>query len=149
MKRYLFLDVDGVLNNHRWSMARSGQPHEPDRVFDNQIDPACVFVLRELVDALEAEVVLSSTWRGHTRTEAALARAGVPDWIGRTPQLDSRVRGHEIAYWMRENGVTADQVVILDDDDDMAHLLPRLVQTDAEFGLVAHDFVQVLALFGL
>lgn len=145
-RRIIFLDVDGVLNHSTWHLARSGKPCHPNRTFDNQLDPACISRLCRLVEQADAEVVLSSTWRGHPKTEAALSRCGVPCWIDRTPSHRGEPRGHEIAAWMRANKVNAHQVVILDDDGDMAHLMERLVQTDQEFGLTDADVERALAL---
>ena len=43
-------------------------------------------------------------------------------------------RGIEIQTWLDENpGV--EKFIILDDDSDMVHLMPHLLQTDGEFGL--------------
>lgn len=55
------------------------------------------------------------------------------------------VRGDEIARWLATAcDVTA--FVILDDDNDMDGLLPRLVQTDAARGLGDREVADALAM---
>ncbi len=134
--KVIFLDVDGVLN-HRGSFA-SGMPGGSKR-----IAPECVAVLNSIIERTGADIVVSSTWRGDPNYVRVLRDAGVRGRIiGRTPDsarkiegtvLFSSCRGEEIQQWITENGV--DQFVILDDDSDMAHLLPRLVQTSFDGGL--------------
>ena len=52
-------------------------------------------------------------------------------------------RGTEIQAWLDAwRGEPVESFVILDDEGDMAHLLPRLVQTGWSTGLL-HEHVQV------
>ena len=50
--KLIFLDVDGVLNSAEWLETNQGE-----------IDPAKVRLLKQMIDATGAKVVLSSTWR--------------------------------------------------------------------------------------
>jgi hypothetical protein len=47
------------------------------------------------------------------------------------------VRGHEIQAWLDSHPEKFERVVILDDDYDMAHLLPKLVGCNGNEGLTA------------
>ena len=132
----LFLDVDGVLNR----CGESNQGLESDKVA----------LLKQIIAETGCRVVLSSTWRKH---EHLMERITImfesfgSRLLGATPILDSKTsgawgspiwiapcRGKEITQWIRENG-TPDRFVILDDDDDMIDLLPKLVHTNSFTGL--------------
>ncbi len=140
--KVLFLDVDGVLN--RWG---SGQP----------FDEALVDELSRVVRLSGAAVCVSSTWR---KLEAhrqhlfgVLARIGAPV-VGCTPDLASNgvalqvERGEEIQAWLDEHPEVS-QFVILDDNNDMAHLMDRLVLTNGYIGLTRDKGDEVIAMFGL
>lgn len=152
IERFLFLDVDGVLNHQAWYEAQQKVPYNQSRHWDRQIDPECVERVLRLTELAEADIVLSSTWRGNHKTEAALSRAGL-SWIDTTPHHHhgkDRRRGNEIQAWMREHKVFQHQIVILDDDSDMVHLMERLVKTDPYNGGFTEAHVErALALWGL
>lgn len=153
----LFLDFDGVLNSCEWfqksradrQAAPSQEKHE-----EEMIDPAAVANLNRIIEATGCQVVISSTWR-RGRTVGALLRILVKrgldkkhwdNFIGATPVLDSRMdsglwraveRGHEIQAWLDKWPEKFQRIVILDDDGDMAHLMPHLVLTHGATGLDA------------
>jgi hypothetical protein len=134
---YLFLDIDGVLNDSTWFTQRNaigGRDLDPDEdpYHVAQLDPYMVEVLNLLVDKINAKVVLSSSWRsdGMANVQRWLNMAGFRHkLVGRTPRDYNRVRGKEIREWIQRYGITPDQIVILDDDADMEDLLPQLVRT--------------------
>lgn len=172
--KIIFLDIDGVLNSARHAAGRNGAAatdHYKTHGFDGsfELDPIAVNRLDKLLDDTDAFLVLSSTWRlggsgfgGIEYTVRALERNGfrhADRFVGATPRLhrtpegEERVRGHEIQAWLDEFTGTAggDPTVafaILDDDSDMAHLLPKLVQTSADVGLTDDDCARVRALLG-
>ena len=141
----IFLDIDGVLNNHA---ALKRRP---------QLDSDCVAVLSTLAELIDARIVISSTWRlFHTIEELreTLGKAGLfdPDRIiDMTPRLldfhgdicVSQPRGVEIQAWLSAHPDVA-RFVILDDDADMAHLAPHLVQTSMATGLTRRHLPAVL-----
>jgi hypothetical protein len=161
MRRIIFLDVDGVLNNTltehfvHWETA--------DDVPKGQgfygMDPTLVKNFQTLVEKSGAEVVLSSTWRkrpfGLGKTERVARRQGYagPRWIDVTPEhsLKGHERGHQIQDWLDANIKKDEQVefIIIDDTPDMAHLYPRLVHTDAYEGLTEAKVTEALKLFGI
>lgn len=117
MKKYLFLDIDGVLNSrdYQLSMIESGN------LLNIDIDQSAVNRFRRIVDATECEIILSSSWRGSGPKSyvPALKDAGFPiDEIPinhYTPNLDPVTirnskndefylrtpRGIEIDMWMK------------------------------------------------
>jgi hypothetical protein len=130
--KVIFLDFDGVLNNRKW-LSRGGSRDD--------VDPESVRLLNWLVDATQAKVVVSSTWRIlHTIEELrdTLDRAGfLGEIIGVTPG-GGGTRGPQIQQWIDDNAFVG-PFVILDDDSDMLHLLDKLVKTKFETGLeVSH-----------
>ena len=174
MIRFLFLDIDGVLNSTDWYKKRPSREewakmhdispevfrHDHVTWARRSIDPEAVIRLNRLVRELEAAVVLSSTWRTGfplTRMQRVLNESGFEHMlIGSTPCANnmprnedgSRLyRGDEIKAWMRTMKVAPEQIVILDDDSDMGDLLPRLVNTDHDHGLTDADVDKALALF--
>jgi hypothetical protein len=169
----LFCDVDGCLNSVAfWERrAAANEPGkapraewEANRAIDPRryVDPDAVERLNTLLDRSGARVVVSSTWRlpslGENR--AMLHRMGLrrarTRVVGWTPKLErwngslylGATRGQEIAAWLETYGAAhaVERYVILDDDDDMGELLPRLVQTDHAVGLTDADVERALVL---
>ncbi len=134
MKRFLFLDFDGVLNNVAWLCSPRST---------SEFDPENMQWLNLLMCRVEPQIVISSSWRsGRTVEDLQILLAESHFWfpnriIDKTPEDRARLknRGEEIAFWMRRHRVKAPQVVILDDDHDMGDLRPRLIQTDFRTGL--------------
>ncbi len=135
----IFLDVDGVLNCK--DDVRKGI----------YFDPIKVKWLDTLVRAVQAEIVIISTWRmSHSLDEikGKLERAGLhnPRLLGKTPVLEDQPRGNEIQRWLNQQPKPLPPFVILDNEDDMAHLSHRLVQTDSKIGLTAKEVARVMQL---
>jgi hypothetical protein len=146
MSKIIFLDCDGVLNSReRWEAAdvESLKPREKW----TRIDPLAVERLKRIVEATGAKIVVSSVWRLYYYTELRryLGRKGLRHAvIGLTGRLPGEVRGEEIQQWMNANGVKAEDIVILDDDSDMGDLMPRLVKTTFQYGLLDEHVEQAI-----
>lgn len=144
--KILFLDFDGVLNSKRW-MATAGDVM-PSSLLDhrNHVDMAAVARLERIVAATGAKVVISSTWRLiHPLSELKniLSKNGFTgDVIGMTPNSKGQ-RGNQIADWLNTNG-PVESFVILDDSDDMVHLMHKLVLTTWEHGLQDEHVVSAI-----
>lgn len=165
--KVIFLDIDGCLNSkERW--ARCVRLMGPEFWVQDRplIDVAALERLSALVRRTGARVVLSSTWRLTYPLEAIarnLYRLGLPAGclIGATPAtadcgkvinveidgLDVEVRGLQIQRWLDEHPEVV-AFVILDDMDDMAHLMPRLVQTTWERGLLDEHVERAVYMLG-
>lgn len=140
--KVLFLDIDGVLNRRD-----GGGGLEPDLVAN----------LNELLAATGAYVVVSSSWRIGQNVETMthiLQQAGFRgEIIGLTPVHDwttAKGRGLEIQQWMDEceHELDARDIAIVDDHDDMCHLLGRLVKTDEAIGLTRKKAQELARLLG-
>lgn len=114
--RVIFLDVDGVLNNgrafkesHRLGCLGCGTDA---LAYENMKR------FRELYDAVDAKVVLSSTWRefpeANRLIRCALFSWGIPVY-DQTPIIDCFKRGEEIYSWMEHQPEKIESYVILDD----------------------------------
>ena len=130
--RFLFLDVDGVLN-------RVGYRPAENVGLRSWIEPEIATRLSALVREIDTHLVLSSDWRldrtiDHLRAE--LAAAGVERRLHDvTPSLAGAPRWREIEAWMSANAIAADAIAIVDDGHDMGPLARRFVRTSPLAGL--------------
>lgn len=125
--------MDGVLNSHPYICRMEAEQGGMDF-----IDPAAVARLNRIVEATNAVVVITSSWRGQYDFQVRLDEHGFKgSVVGETPRLsfEGRRRGHEIAKWLEDNG-PVESFTILDDDSDMEHLLPFLVKTSFWTGML-------------
>lgn len=154
----LFLDIDGVLNSARWMLK---QPKTTN--FIRELDRKAVALLAEIIARTNAKIVVSSSWRvmyAMSVLRDIFIESGfpapcpiigaTPTWC-HTPDGVERVRGHEIQSWLNSSAEDAtvervEEFAILDDDSDMAHLLPKLVQTDFENGLERDHVERLVAM---
>jgi hypothetical protein len=133
--KILFLDFDGVMNCQ--SFIRSLEQPFNTTCDSEIISPDAIIRLNKIIRETKAEVVVSSVWR-KTKTafmlQCMMLRHGFEgEIIDTTPNSAKGIRGLEIQDWLDRNSVEA--FVILDDSSDMAHLMPRLIQTTFEDGL--------------
>jgi hypothetical protein len=160
--KVLFLDFDGVLNSHQsatfWHNKRDQAKWENEMYRDwpgtlkeyiaQEFCPIAMSNVEELIRRVPGlKVVVSSTWRLGTTVESLRKILHPSKIIGDaiidvTPRLgrlaEGIQRGDEIQKWL-DGHPEVESFVIVDDDDDMAHLLPRLVQTDSWHGFTFRD----------
>lgn len=113
--KILFLDIDGVLNSAKYDKSRSEN--------DGNIDPTRLPILKRLVDATDAKVVLTSTWRKFWEKEESrntetgkelnkvFASVGL-EIFDKTPIVGHRK--DEILSWLEANPKT-EHFCIIDD----------------------------------
>lgn len=130
MKKYIFLDIDGVLNHQQYY---EGDNHKIVGVEYpcSDIDPDKITLLNDLIEGTGSEVICSSTWRiGKTpqQIEDILVKRGfVYNILDNTPVLSystkdgSVPRGCEINAWIQKHTAYGEKIryIILDDDSDM------------------------------
>lgn len=165
MNGILFLDVDGVLNSHATKMGSDGvrdcvlQRPYSSAMFTGCVEEAKVAALVDMVEACNAKIVVSSSWREAFADAAQFASAiGLPPLAGavdlfhrdwRTEQKFSASRAQEISIWLSGHRRSVKRYAILDDHDVCIRepeLSPHMVQTDPEVGLTAADLDRVRAL---
>lgn len=159
--KYIFLDIDGVLNSEDYgrsefyliSTAGLSDAEIMLTYHHHHLDPKAIQILNDLVKRSGAEVVLSSTWRGRYSPEEMTAmlkdRGGDFEIKEATPKLFGKIsaripRGKEIEHFLKLLEKQPESFVILDDHDDMLHLMPHLVLTDMEHGLTTDDVEKAL-----
>lgn len=146
--KILFLDVDGVLNNHGTFEAQ----------IESMLCSKTIARLDLVLDATGAKVVLSSAWRNVPRLEEFLRAAGVfrcahPDMRtphhGRGQSTRSYIgRGAEIADWLSYHP-DVERFAIVDDDDDMLPWQkPYFVKTSFDTGMTDDHAVRLTELLG-
>ena len=93
----IFFDINGVL-------------HISGRTASREWDAACVSAFRHLINATNARLVLSSSWRVRalSHVHALLAKHSLPPLVGVTPVLgkEHAARGDEILQWLSTNRYT-------------------------------------------
>lgn len=137
--KYLFLDIDGVLNSEDFFNACHAK-HPQDRDYDREIDPRAAALLDRIARDTGARIILSSSWRVRmAETARALRDAGLNTPVSDcTPTLPTRIRGKEIEAFLRCHPYT--QYAILDDDSDfLPEQEPHLVRTLWKTGFTPED----------
>lgn len=111
MKKILFLDIDGVLNTNETEELKIHHTGEEMRLIRG-VERSKVRLLREIIDRVKCEVVLSSAWRCDVHWEETM-RLNVPGVVfsGRTGNIGER--GKEIEEYVGNRKVV---FVVLDDE---------------------------------
>ena len=137
--KYLFLDVDGVMNS---AADRFSTKLISDRPFE---------LLKKIIDETGAKIILSSSWRaGYEHGTCDLLKQRLAEYglyiEDVTPQ--SGRRGKEIQEWLMAHDYdeNVDTFAILDDEDfDILAIYPeQLVKTDAMIGLSSYNAWQCI-----
>jgi hypothetical protein len=151
--RLLFLDFDGVLNSRKYFNQRGPRTQPED-----DIDPATIELVNEIIRQTGASIVVSSTWRRLFDPDwitAMLERKGL--WariVGSTPYVRPRrfsetiMRGQEIATFIDSFPRQIASFSILDDGNDMLSLTHRLARTDSADGLTCSEVTKAIEHLG-
>ncbi len=122
--KYLFLDIDGVLNHEEWYRERVYALKRKEWWMD-YFDPECVRRLNNILQETGARLVISSSWRMDRELKRYFGAVGIPTDFDISPSLtkedESGVliwanRGEEVAEFLKDH--PCDNYVILDDDMD-------------------------------
>ena len=141
--KYIFLDVDGVLNNDRTKALSPGGYIG--------IASSLVKKLAKIVRATDAEIILSSTWKNSDRDDFKyLARKLMQSELymsGKTQEPNKALahRGLGIKEFLKEH--ECDAYVIIDDevfDFREEGLLDHAVITDGREGLTDTDVAKAI-----
>lgn len=135
--KYVFLDVDGVLNTLDWTRAFMAPPYDEDLLVEDLIKKFCDFVKEDGIS-----VVLSSTWRltpEHFRKiQSRLGKHGV-EIIGSTG-ITNTGRGFEILEYAATHNI--ERYAVLDDMPHMRPITKRFVKTDPTVGITDGNIKQ-------
>lgn len=139
--RYLFLDIDGVLNHDMWYARLRNIPAEQKPAFPlSCFDPLCVGRVNDILELTSARLVVSSSWRTDGLLADTFVKVGLPKEHDCTPFLepDIYVRGDEVEKYLDEKGYDpdTDNYCIIDDCDEfLPEQEEHVVLADPETGL--------------
>ena len=152
--KVIFLDFDGVLNSNAFlrSLSRTALSTPAALCNEEMIDPVNVARLQRLIDATDAEIVISSSWRcvhGIPELGRVLAARGCKRWpYDVTPGTFShRPRSQEIREWLYDTDEEVSAFVVLDDTRD-AVIEGHTVLTNPKVGLTDADVERAIAILG-
>ncbi len=156
---YLFLDIDGVLNTGRYSnyLAVNGL-YETDA--DGYLfDPEAVQNLEYIIEATDAKIIITSTWRLDGDMQALWRNRNLAgEAVGVTPTIEKERaigkikiwyghRGMEIEAWLQDNATFPFKYAILDDEDCyLESHSDHLVLTDPMTGITKEVADKVISL---
>lgn len=161
MQKYLFLDIDGVLNSERTVFAFGTLTHcgrvksdiDNGLVPEPLFDPISVALLKAAQEEIGFKIVISSTWRQMLTLPDFHAIFKLYDWdttdiiMGRT-RTGTGPRGQQIKDWLDTFGKYPYNYCILDDDSDMLEKqIPNFVQTKFTNGLQFEQFEKIFVTF--
>lgn len=138
----LFLDVDGVLHPSHCNSERM------------QFNAECLSLLRGVIQATGAQIVLSTAWRldpaARRIVGEKLVAHGLPMFVGRTANIDTFHRSREILAWVRKyepkRWVAVDDWPLLQETERMRG---HFVQTRPRFGLQRPTADEIIQLFNM
>lgn len=139
----VFLDFDGVLNTEQYQarLTMDGKPTKD--MWGPLFDPLAVENLRQILDAIDARIVISSSWRyAHSLGSLRMMweERGLPREILDTLACGATYisRGEEIEYWLERNE-RPDYVIIDDLDDFSLAQRDHYVETNPIVGITEAD----------
>lgn len=162
MNRYLFLDIDGVLNSQRTVFAYNKIVHsnlvkyriDSNEPLASMFDPISVGLLKLAQEMLGFKIVISSTWKHHLSVDEFHLIFADYGWdtkdiiIGKTGS-EPVIRGKQIKQWMDSYAKYPSEYCILDDSTDMMVAQEKFfVQTNINDGLDWEAFLKIFRVFG-
>lgn len=126
MDKFIFLDIDGVLNTANYQSWRQFWGREISDNVGHLFAPSAVRNLERIIKYTGAKIVLSSSWRldGLEMIREMWTNRKMPGEIyDVTPYVNAReypiaTRGVEIQKWMQDNHCIKSPFVVIDDVDD-------------------------------
>lgn len=146
--KVLFLDIDGVLNSWRTSIAFGGMPFNIIGADRAKFDQVAISLIAAICERAAAVIVLSSSWRREDYWDRIGKELGLPI-IDRTPWMFNGSRGDEIASWLGEHP-EVDRYAILDDmaDAGSGHG-DRFIRTSMKEGFTYANAEKLAELLGI
>lgn len=144
MPRFLLLDFDGVICTRTTYNENKTRPDD-----SHLISELLVNRVQEICDAVDAQVVISSSWQltdSWSNILVWLRKKGLRAHISGFTTGQGPTRSHEIQFWMLDMGIEPNQVVILD-DEIIEPLKSRWVRTTWASGLTEEKKDEAIKLF--
>lgn len=148
MKKFIFLDIDGVLNTLQDSIIFD----QKIKVFNAEgINKTCLHLVKFVCDHTGAKVVISSSWKveGLAKITGIFEAHG---WhpaplIDITPNTPNGFRGDEIFKYLEKYGDEQVSYVIIDDSTDF-HMVQPHVHVDPVLGFTGRDAIKAIDIIG-
>lgn len=150
----IFLDIDGVLNSERYFVENQKWIKNTEIPYNiRHLDSKAVMRLAMLVEAIDANIVISSTWRLRNSIleirgyfQAVYDEFPVDRIIGKTGKNQSGFRGDEIQEYIDAYFKEDRTYLIIDDDSDFYDYQPHLKILWKE-GLTSEDCWSAITYF--
>ena len=138
MKRIIFLDIDGVLNSLNKLIEVYNLTGKSHSGYKYPFDEKCLENLKMIVDATDAYIVITSTWRKDLKGQKTLLEKlkeyGLDERvIGCTPIMGGREE--EIETYLRKMKENVDYIVI---DDDIVRC-DNFIKVNTQTGLTEDE----------
>lgn len=162
MNKYLFLDIDGVLNSYRtlFAFGKYGLSTNVkkqillDMPTDSFFDPIAVMLLKSAQEKIGFKIVISSSWRHSLGVKDFNAMFGEYKWntsdiiIGKTG-VEHCIRGQQIKNWLQQNASEPYKFAILDDESDfLPEQNDNLIKTSYHEGFCFDNYKKLFEVFG-
>lgn len=153
MKKYIFLDIDGVLNSDYWDhefITKYKYSNIPG--IEQEIDPGAIKLINNLATKTGAEIVMSSSWRHNLEGAVRkLKRCGlVHDIVQKIDEgriVVGEQRGKLIQDFLSSHDCSA--YVIIDDACDILKCQKKYyVHTNPAIGFCEADYKKALKILG-
>lgn len=152
--KVIFLDIDGVLNSTQyWESIQDEKRTMPEMEFE--LDPKCIMNLKKIVDATNAKIVVTSTWKRipekMNKFERYIPQYGLHVYDKTPCYPDAIHRGDEIRQYLEKHRSEVDKFILIDDEEypDFNELTNYLVKTNFyEYGLGQKHVKQAIQMLG-
>lgn len=124
MKKFLFLDIDGVMNGF---LRDDKEMH-----YLCDLCPILVERVKRIISATQCEVILSTSWRYDEYIDKIMEHCGI-QYSDKTDL--SWCRGQEIKNWLSEQTDTYTYCVLEDSEEMLEEQEEHIVWTDFNYGI--------------
>ena len=140
INKYLFLDVDGVLNSVSWYRAEWNKDHVYPQ---GDFDPKCVEIVNRIVKETDCKVVVSSSWRAEINLQSIFDKAGLKFKIHSITPFGVH-RGCEIRDWLASETEPYVYAILDDDRSMLAEQRKYFIKTNTVTGITDEDARHVI-----
>ena len=140
INKYLFLDVDGVLNSVSWYREEWNKNHAYPQ---GDFDPKCVELVNRIVEETGCKVVVSSSWRTESNLQSIFDKAGLKFKIHSITPFGSH-RGCEIQEWLDSQTEPYVYAIVDDDRDMLSHQRKYFIKTNTAIGITDEDVRHII-----
>lgn len=146
--KIIFLDFDGVLNAHKNIRAPTWAASRHPFIW---IDKELVAKVAQIVEATQAKICISSTWRMEWGAEGCkdilnYEYPGLGDNVIGETEVLSTLRGIEINKWLSDKPDVTRYVILDDNGDMLADQLSFFVQTNSYAGITDADVQKAIGI---